>query len=95
MQMAQANIELIVQANMQKYRIEQEKKDFIKEQRYVELLKKYNALMMVNHAIKKPKIEDVKNKKDDQVSEEETIPASVSKRVFSRSGARKGRSSKK
>ena len=38
MQMAQANIELIVQANMQKYQIEQEKKDFIKEQRYAELL---------------------------------------------------------
>ena len=48
MQMAQANIELIVQ----KHQIKQEKKDFIKEQRYAELLKKYNALVMVNHAVK-------------------------------------------
>ena len=31
MQMAQANIELIVLANMQNYQIEQEKKNFIKE----------------------------------------------------------------
>ena len=52
--------------------------------------------MMVNHPVKKPKIiEDVKYKKDDQESKEETTPASVRKRVFSRSGARKGCSSKK
>ena len=31
--------------------------------------------MMVNHAVKKSKIEDVKNKKNDQESEEETIAA--------------------
>ena len=44
MQIAQGNIELIMQANMQKYQIEREKENFIKEQRYAELLNKYNAL---------------------------------------------------
>ena len=34
---------------------------------------------MVNHTVKNPKIQDVKNKKDDQESEEEVIPASTRK----------------